>query len=506
MRRRTALVAALAVLVGTPAIATAATAPAPAAPDPTYAAGALADRAASDKRGADQDANPAYAKLMAPLIAQFAAEEASGSTIDPAIDIDPFLPGWSGTITPASFVNRYGATLRGNFYVPAKPWTDSGTGRQLDRLPVVLFLPGFSSDDLGYRGVLEQLADAGYIVVYVAPQGQGASDVDPNPKSEYCDPNGAWKQPQENGLTEQGSCAGYDGTPDAVEFPDQAMLDDAVGSTPLAGTPAAGAASLAGGEADIAKARTTGDWSAEFDAMDTAFRHFRTRYVFAAYDAAAWLHSDNNPLRDEMDLAHLGIVGHSAGSDAALVAGNGDQLHRFGAAVVWDDYGTPPDSITPTVPTLIFQTEQEQLAGPWLPRPDPRLWPSYRVPFGLLALRGSTHQEWSYIPYSANDPFSTLTDSNGLAGEVSLHETVAWFDRFLKTGPDAQVADQRLWQRTLDSSTDASSRGQGTFDPVTLQNVPYAAGGTDLGTDLSDIFASELYLDGRSCPNWQAGC
>jgi hypothetical protein len=511
MRTRSVRLMATAVTLGvaalTPMVATAGP------DDPAYVASALADRAAAEKRGVDQDANPLYAQLMAPLIAQYAADQATGD-VHEAVYVDPFLPGWSGTIRPASFVNRYGATLRGNFYVPRLPWRDPVTGRTRSHgLPGLVFLPGFGSDDTSYRGPLEQLADAGYVVLAIAPQGQGGSDVDPQPTSVYCDPDGTWRAPQENGLTEPGRCAGYDGNAD-VRFPTEAQLGDAVGPSPLAGTPA-DVAPLAALVVESEKGHLTGDWSGILDVIKRNYENFRTRFAFTAYDAAAWLASDANPMRDVMDTDRLGIVGHSAGADGSVVAGNGDPEHRFAAAVAWDTYGTPPASITPTVPTLMFQAEQQQALGPWLPRPDDRLWPSYGiadrfrsagVDFGLLALRGSTHQEWSYIPYAANDPVAPLANSNGVAGQVAVHETVAWLDRALKPGAAARVAAGRLWQRVLDDSTDASSRGQGTFDPVTGRNIPYTSGSLDLGAVLSRIFASELQLDGRWCPQWQLGC
>lgn len=190
-------------------------------------------------------------------------------------------------------------------------------------------------------------------------------------------------------------------------------------------------------------------------------------------------------------------------------------MERYAAAVAWDDYGLPPATLRPRIPTLMFQSEEQGVEGPWLPAPDPRRWVEYRitdgftaahVPHALLALRGSTHQEWSYIPYSAANPLAPLTNSSRYGGQVSLHETVAWFDRYLKSGPESSAGGARLLARTLDASTDLSSRGQGSYDAVRQRNAPYHVAGLKLGEQLSRTFASEIAFDGRNCRDWQSGC
>jgi hypothetical protein len=480
-----------------------------------YEAMALRDRAAAEGRGIDQDANPAYHQGFLPL----AAEDAEAGTID-RIAYDPFRLGWSGTrgvIAPVEIKNRYGAMLRGHLYRPALPWTDPVTGRRSSGpLPTVIAL----FDNPAYDGLYEQIAEAGYVVLSLSVQGQGTSDKDPSPKEEFCGPHADawWRQPQEVGLVERGVCAGYD-APAGKDSPLAQAAHDAL--APLSGTPVVDAAALPTELADLEIAARTGNMKPILDPVATAYDGFRTRYVFAGLDAAAWLASDLNPWRDLVDLQRLGLVGHSASSDGALVTGNGDPQHRFSAVVAWDDYGRPPAGMHPTIPTMIHQSEQEAYFGPWLPKPDPRVWDSYRtaasfraagVPSALLALRGSTHQEWTYLPYAANEPLTPLANSSSLGTQVSAYYTVAWLDRWLKgkgrSQGDAQVKDarRRLLARTFDGSTDASSIGQGTYDPVTQRNVPYHIAGLAVGDRLSGIFRSELDFDRVTCLDWEAGC
>lgn len=479
--------------------------------NPAYVAGALADRAAAEQRGLDQLQNPQYQQLIAPRVASYLSKD------DPAVLADPLLDGWRGTIRSEALRNRYGATLRGELLLPARPWREPATGRLLDRLPGVVFLPGFggpaaSGDGLeSYRGLLEQLADAGYAVLAVNPQGEGNSDV--RPAAEFCrgGSGAAWRQPQELGLAERGECAGFDG-PEDVRSSTERAVQEALSPTGLGPVVTQTPAIFI---ADVLRDARLGQYEELKQPLRAGYRSFRPRWVFAALDTAAWLRRPGNEVARVMDVTRLALTGHSAGADGALVAANGDPQHRFLVAVAMDDFGLPPATLRPTVPTMVFQSEQQQVVGPWVPKPPTRMWDSYtvadafskaQVPHALLALRGSTHQEWSHIPEQAANPLLPLAGASRYGGQVSTHLSVAWLDRWLRDGPARTTGDRRLWSRVFDSSTDRTNRGQGTWDPVGLKNAPYAIAGRSLTESLSRIFDSELTLDGRHCRTWQTGC
>jgi len=489
-------------------------APAAYADDVGYPADALVDRAAAEGRGVDQMANPDYHAREAPLLAAYFA---SGQA-DEGVLHDPFRAGWAptrGQMRSVSYRNRYGARIAAHLWRPRLPWPDPVTAkRKRSRFPVVIVVPGFGTDDIAYEGLIEQLAESGYVVMSFNPQGQGHSDMAPHPTSTYCDPSGSWRRPQELGLREQGPCAGED--PADVNDPGTPTSDPlyrAMG--PLAATPL-GAAVLPAELVDTRAGLLT-DPAKVADQVATGYERVRPRFVFGALDAATWLRSPNDPWRSLIDLDHVGIAGHSAGADGALVAGNGDPYHRFAAAVAWDTYGRPPATMRPTVPTMIQQSEQENFLGPWIPKP-PDFWLSHaisgrfrtaRVPQFEVALRGSTHQEWTYIPYALLNPIAPLANSSSLGQEVAAYYTIAWFDRWLKRSGDraqARDASRRLLARTFDSSADRSSIGQGRYDPTLARNVSYRIAGRYLHDQLSRIFLSTYSFDGHQCLDVQRGC
>ena len=481
----------------------------------SYETDALADRAAAEGRGIDQQANPDYTLRSAPLIADYLA---SGQT-DEKVLHDPYRLDWGqtrGVITPVAFRNRYGATLRGNLYRPRLPWRDPVTGSSTSGpLPAIVVLPGYGGQDVSMEGLIQQIAEAGYVVLGIQPQGEGHSDVDPNPTSTYCNPNGSWREPQELGLREQGSCAGYDGPwPQPSSSPITDQVEAAMG--PLAATPV-GSVLLASFMLETQAARLT-DPDEFVRRLGISYQKFRARFAFAAFDAVKWLLSDANPWRSLVDAERVGIAGHSAGADGSVVAGNGDPLHRFKAVVAWDSYGTPPATMPSTVPTMLQQSEQQNTLGPWIPKPDPKLWVSYDiaeaaraadVPSSVITLRGSTHSEWVFIPFALIDPVAPLQNSSSRGHIVAAYYSIAWFDRWLKGSSDAaQAADarRRLLARQFDASVDTSSIGQGTWDPLTAKNVPYKIDGWPVSDALSRIFASTMSFDGLHCPSFEAGC
>lgn len=471
----------------------------PAAAQLSWPADDVDSRAHSEGRGIDQVSNLAYQRAKQPG--------------DDTAWIDPFRRNWSGTRgerIAVRFPNRYGAMLAGHLYRPILPWTDPVTGKQsTSGLPAVVLLPGLGNWDTHYASLAQQISENGYVVLSVEPQGQHLSERDPNPRDAYCGPGGQWREPQEAGLAETGECAGYDPPSDGeadLIAPELRPAVDAVRGTP-AYQPLVGAAILISLRLDPAGFR---------DRIESTYRPFRARFTFTGIDAVDWLVSPANPWRSLIDSNRVGIAGHSAGADAAIIAGNAHRLKRFRAAVAWDTYGRPPDAMVPTIPTMIQQAEQASATFPWgATPPDPEFMPSYRtldrfdsagVSAYLLALRGSTHQEWPWIPDSLPKP---LANASSKGQQVALYFTVAWFDRWLKGHGNPAVADdarQRLIGSTFDNTADRTSIGQGTYDPLADANVPYRIRGEPVTEHLSRLFRTKFAFDGLRCFDRRAEC
>lgn len=455
------------------------------ASDPTAQGGEAANRMYAEGRGIDETANPAFQRAY--------------QSHDDGQWIDPFRRDWSGTrgvMREVHFANRYGAKLRGLMLRPNLPWHDPVTGRDTHGpLPAVVVVVGLDGAAEDYLSETQQLAESGYVVLTVEAQGDHLSESDPSPKDVYCAPDGDWRRPQEGGLTEDGPCAGQD--------------NGSVANDPISQLES------------IARAHT--DPAGFRDAVAKQYEIVRARYTFAAIDAAKWMVSAADDWSSLIDAKRIGVAGHSAGADGAVVAGNADFRHRFKAAIAWDTYGLPPDGVRPTVPTMWQQSEQENLLGPWLPRPDPELWMSYRAkqrwtaagqPTYLLALRGSTHEEWAWGPdpthmVAHQPPIAPIYNASAKGEQVADYFTVAWLDRWLKGQTDpvqAADADRRLTAPSFDASADRTNIGTGTYDPVTDSNVPYALAGEPVVNHLSRLFHTRYDFDGHSCADLLAGC
>ncbi len=464
-------------------------------------------RTRAEGRGLDQASNPAYQRAR------------KGTVLSGEPEPDPFRRNWSGTrgqSIPVEFPNRYGAMLRGHLHLPCVgvqagaercSWPDPITRKVVHGpLPAVVVLPGFGTTEAVYSPLSQQLAEHGYAVLSIDPQGQGKSDPDP-PDPRYCLAEGDWRAPQEADLTERGACAGHDPSSDGeaplVDDDFQPVLQAARAASPAVSDQVLALAIFASLHYD----------REEFveDLPDT-YERFRTRFTFAGIDAADWLVSPLNPFHALVDADRVGVVGHSAGADAAIIAGNAHRQRRFRAAVAWDTFGTPPwgNALVPTIPTMIHNSEQAQFTFPWgIHPPNPEMLPAHRtfetferagVPAYLFALRGSTHNEWAWFPDALIFPPFGNASSKGM--QVSVHLTLAWFDRWLK-GHGSRVhaahARTRLTAERFDDTADRSSIGQGTYDPIADANVPYRIAGDAVSEHTSRMFNSKYAFDGLEC-------
>ena len=67
----------------------------------------------------------------------------------------------------------------------------------------MLFVNGAGAGDSSYFWAAQDLAEHGYLVHDLRPQGAGGSDA--KPAARYCEAGGAWTAPQELGIREQGA-------------------------------------------------------------------------------------------------------------------------------------------------------------------------------------------------------------------------------------------------------------------------------------------------------------
>jgi dienelactone hydrolase len=452
---------------------------------------AAPSRLQAEGRGTDQASHPEYLLRIAPL-----AAAALAGTDTESIRFDPYRAGWAGTrgqSIPVEWQNRYGATIVGRLYGPAR-W-----GPQ--RHPAVVLVPGGGSREDDYQGIAQSLAEAGYVVLGFDPQGQGRSDVMPSP--EFCDGGGAWREPQEAGVQEHGDCAGV---------PPQLALD-----SPLRPVLANLDESPAGPPASAVEFQVSylTDREGTLDQIDAFTQLIGANYVLGALDAADFLASRDNPWRRHIDLRRVATVGHSLGAWGAVAAANGDPERRFRAAVGFDGFATVPDGAAPSVPTLFLAAENIDTDYPTVPAPDPDTglpwlreaarWRTAGVDSAQIVLGGSTHMEWYYFAFRLLNPvYGPFINASSDGERVSVHYVLAWLDLHLERKPTGAL--DRLTAERFDDTADRSSIGQGTADPVTLANRPYTISGEAVADHLSPLFRSRIDAAGVSCEDLRQGC
>ncbi len=405
------------------------------AQDPAFTAAETANFAAATGRAQAWLTDPAF--LAAPA-----------GVADPARDPAVWSPA-RGRWRAVGWSNRYGAHIAGELFAP------KGDGR----FPGVVFIPGAGVGKEAYRWAAEDLAEHGYVVLLFDPQGQGASDVAPDPR--FCDADGDWRKPQEMGLTEQGSCAGQDPTEGtASTTTDQVVF--------------------------LAQARAG---HVDPERIGPAYRQLAPRFILGALDATAWLLSGANPWRAQVDATRLGVAGHSLGAYAANMTGNGDPQHRFRAAVALDAFYRDDLNVTPRVPTLMQQSEQESTIGPHLtpvaePRSPTTLHPT-RATYD--AFTRSDVDAGFLVPASSNHPdFTDSLQPASLRGQrTAALGLITWMDEY--------VAGRRGIARLL------MSPAPDTADTSSIGTARPLVGGRSHQELLSFLYPTDLHLRGRDC-------
>jgi len=290
---------------------------------------------------------------------------------------DPFRVHWAdapdarGTRIHIEYFNRYGSRITGNVWAP----------RDLAACPcpgIVITTGSIQGDEELYWWAAQGLAEAGYIVMTYDVQGQGQSETLPHGITDFCDPlnmdpDASWKQPQEDGQTETGICAG-------VPFQQS------------------------------------------------------TNFVLGTWDALKFFRSTANPLHAEVDFSRVGLAGHSLGASAVTIVGN-DPAADVKAVVAWDNAGLPANE-APLVPTMgqnaeyfFNPTPTDDLTGYNSKITTFERFRAAGIPSMQIALRHSTHLEWTFVPW--------ILPADHDGERVAMYYTRAWFDRYLKGDTNA---------------------------------------------------------------------
>jgi dienelactone hydrolase len=385
---------------------------------PAYLQRDLANMAAMTGRTQDQLTHPGYqtrhAAASGPVLLGN-LEDQLRHPGRPIVSLGQLVPGgevtdvyrrdWEqqgrGIQVPVEYRNRHGARIQGEVWAPTTTATDPVTGDPLpDRLPGIVITTGsIQGFKEMYWWAAQGLAESGYVVMTYDVQGQGASEV-----------------------------FGHDD-------------DGAIACTPQ-------------------------------DCPGVPFQQ-QANFVEGTQDALDWFLSDANPLRRQVDERRIGLAGHSLGATAVTIVGNSDP--RVDAVVGWDNIAVPEGEVPgigvvgPRVPTMGHNAEVFFTPQPFPEPPDPdahtgthQRFVDAGVPSMQVALRSSTHLEWTYVPY--------ILPASRDGERVSFHYTLAWFDRWLKGElhgrPGAARAEvriqatnarQRLTASTFDASADASA-------------------------------------------------
>jgi predicted dienelactone hydrolase len=309
--------------------------------------------------------------------------------------------------------------------------------------PVLAFSPGLQSYNEVNEWFPEEMAEAGYVVMIVDPQGQGDSEL----CGHEADGTPTFDCPSSQTIVYQ------DGLRSAIDF--------------LLSTPA-------------------------------------NPYPFSLEPNGAGTPAFN-PFWESVDPEHVGISGHSYGAIASTPLGQQDP--RVDAIVSYDNLDADLGASVPRrTPTLFTATDYPFPATPFPmgsnPDADQHLATAYEqlIAAGVdtmsITSRASDHYEWGYQPLPANFPSSRYGE------RVALYFTLAWFDRYLKGDPDGTA---RLMRGFFDETSDLHSIGAGTYDPALAAasptdpfagNVPYQISGKCVANLLSFYYHSAYWLEG----------
>lgn len=346
---------------------------------------------------------------------------------------NPLRAGWNGTrgiSKTVSYLNRYGAKIRGTVYAPKPGAKDPYTGQTLTGpYPAVVITPGSIQGSEGmYIWLAQDLAERGYVALTYDVQGQGTSETLPHTTGAaypFCNPFAA---------PVDGNMFGCPGVP---------------------------------------------------------FQQI-ANFTTGTVDALDWFLSPANPYAAQIDRtpnAHaatpgrtdkVAIIGHSLGAAAISQVQATDD--RVGVVVALDKLAGTAQSPTggggavntPKVPALAIQSEYFLNPLPYFASggggpipsgspngPDPMrerssgfdAWTAAGVDSMLIVPRASTHLEYTDIPY--------VLPASRYGQDLTSAYIQLWLDKYLKN------ADNDAALRGTSFSY-LEPRGKGVWAPVSL--------------------------------------
>jgi hypothetical protein len=194
----------------------------------------------------------------------------------------------------------------------------------------------------------------------------------------------------------------------------------------------------------------------------------------------------------------------------------GQDDERVKAIVAWDNLAPVADGTAVHAPALGINSEYffnpTSMSAPADPHSKDDAYMQLAgagIDTMQIALRSSTHLEYSYVPYIL--PASTLGE------RVAFYYTLAWFDYYLR---GSTAAFDRLVAASFDGSADASAIGGGTYDPSAAVaaptdpaagNLPHLIANLPVADRLSIYYESEYSLTTPGaqrveCADMRAGC
>lgn len=319
-----------------------------------------------------------------------------------------------GVVQPVLYTARNGSTISGHVWA-----TKAGPAR---RPGVVITNGSVQAPEELYWFAAQILAKAGYVVLTWDPQGQGYSDT----FGEGVD--------QQDGVPSQEGRPFFDGTEDALDFffsspdaPYRPRLSCTTGTD----------------HSDKQAARVA-------DGRNSSF----------------------NPYHGLLDPSRVGLLGQSLGAGAVSYIGQIDP--RVRAIVAMDNLRAPtsgpecakapqtrPANPPLTKPALgltndyaLFETPKTELPDPKAKQAASEKLSSLGVDTGSLVVRGGTHFEGAFIP---NPAFGSTLRGNDLYAWYLR----AWFDRYVKGAPQADLALRTdRWRRDpLEAAVDPNGDG-----------------------------------------------
>lgn len=347
---------------------------------------------------------------------------------------NPLRAGWNGTrgiAQKVSFLNRYGALLRGTVYAPKPGARDPYTGAPVTGpYPGVVITPGSVQASEGmYAWLAEDLAERGYVVLTYDVQGQGTSETLPHTTGgifPFCNPFAA---------PVDGNMLGCPGVPFQQIANFTTGTEDALDWFLSAANPYGGLLDRSPDTRTVTPGRTT-----------------RIAIIGHSMGAAAVSQVQGTDPRVEAVVALDKLQGPNDPSAFSAVAPGRDTVPTVPALAIQSEYGF---TVTPSF--LSAGSSLVPAAGNPVPTRERVTgfddWAAAGVDSMLVVPRSSTHLEYTDIPY--------VLPASRYGQDLASVYVQAWLDRYLKhEGDDGALLGTSLHY--------LEPRGKGVWAPVTL--------------------------------------